>query len=88
MFRSVQEKVNIVIGEALLLLIDDDADISNGTITEQLKQMLEEETDNVRRQIINNAIRQTGGLFGSPVFSLFNDPLLGSAPPVFSPLYG
>ncbi|WP_260412017.1 hypothetical protein [Pantoea ananatis] len=39
MYKSEEEKVNIVIGEAVLALIDNDADISAETVSEYLRQM-------------------------------------------------
>ncbi|KKW49844.1 hypothetical protein XB02_15515 [Pantoea ananatis] len=59
MFRSEEEKVNIVIGEALLTLLEDDADISSEALRVQLNRMLETETDDARRQLIDHALRQT-----------------------------
>jgi len=60
MFRSQEEKVNIVIGEAILALFEDDDVFSTRTLTRQLEKMLEVETEAARREIIKEAIRQTG----------------------------
>lgn len=49
MYKSEEEKVNIVIGEAVLALIDNDADISAETVSEYLRQMHTQETDDARR---------------------------------------
>jgi hypothetical protein len=65
MFRIEEENVNIVIGEALLSLLDDDAEVSTETLSAQLKRMLKTETSDARRQAIQDAIRQTGGFLHS-----------------------
>lgn len=59
MSRSEQKKVNIVIGEAVLSLLDDFIDIRKSSIIERLEKMLKAETDDARRRIINDAIQQT-----------------------------
>ncbi|MCX3311121.1 hypothetical protein ORN12_19370 [Pantoea vagans] len=59
MSRSEQEKVNIMIGEAVLSLLNDYVSIRKDTIIERLEKILKEESDNQRRHIINNAIQQT-----------------------------
>lgn len=65
MFRIEEESINIVIGEALLALLDDDAEVSTETLSAQLKRMLKTETSDARRQAIQDAIRQTGGFLHS-----------------------
>lgn len=60
MFRSEEEKVNIVIGEAILALFEDDDVFTTRTLTRQLEKMLEVETEAARRKIIKEAIRQSG----------------------------
>ena len=65
MFRIEEENVNIVIGEALLSLLDDDAEVSTETLSAQLKRMLKTETSEARRKAIKDAIRQTGGFLQS-----------------------
>ncbi|WP_458038927.1 hypothetical protein [Pantoea ananatis] len=65
MFRIEEENVNIVIGEALLALIDDDAEVSAKNLSDQLKGMLKTETSEARRKAIQDAIRQTGGFLQS-----------------------
>ncbi|MDF7787439.1 hypothetical protein P4910_18430 [Pantoea stewartii] len=65
MFRTEEESINIVIGEALLSLLDDDAQVSTETLSAQLKRMLKTETSDARRQAIQDAIRQTGGFLQS-----------------------
>lgn len=69
MFRSEPEKVNIVIGEAIMALIRNDTDVSNEMISKQLNQMLEAETNASRRRTIRQAIEQFDRLFGSAVYS-------------------
>lgn len=59
MFRSEEEMVNVVIGEATLLLLEDDDVISVQILAQKLKQMLEAEKEAARREIIREAIRQT-----------------------------
>jgi len=63
MYKSEEEKVNIVIGEAILGLIDNDVDIIAETVTENLKQMLALETDDARRRVIKKAIQLTSQAF-------------------------
>jgi hypothetical protein len=65
MFRIEEEGINIVIGEALLALLDDDAEVSTEKLSAQLKRMLKTETSDARRQAIQDAIRQTGGFLHS-----------------------
>lgn len=65
MFRTEEESINIVIGEALLALLDDDTEVSTETLSAQLKRMLKTETSDARRQAIQDAIRQTGGFLQS-----------------------
>lgn len=72
MFRSEEEEINIVIGEALLSLLDDDAEVSNETLSARLKRMLKTETCNVRSQAIKDAIRETGGYLNSAVNGEFS----------------
>lgn len=67
MFRSEEDKVNIVIGEAILMLLEDDDDVSARTLTRQLKQMLEVEIEAARRETIKEAIRQTSRLLTKPL---------------------
>jgi len=69
MFRSEPEKVNIVTGEAIMALIRNDTDVSNETISKQLNQMLEAETDESRRRTIRQAVEQFDRLFGRAVYS-------------------
>lgn len=69
MFKSEPEKVNIVIGEAIMSLIRNDTDVSNELISKQLKQMLEAEAEKSRRRIIRQAIEQFDRLFGRAVYS-------------------
>lgn len=59
MFRCEEEKLNTVLGEALLSLLEDDSAISAEALSAQLNQMLETETDDARRQVLLNAIRRT-----------------------------
>jgi len=68
MFRSEPEKVNIVIGEAIMALIRNDTDVSNEMISKQLNLMLEAETDESRRRTIRQAIKQFDRLFGRAVY--------------------
>ncbi len=63
MYKSEEEKVNIVIGEAVLSLIDKDIDISAETLSEHLRQMHALETDGARRGVINDAIQLTSQTF-------------------------
>ncbi|WP_210446448.1 hypothetical protein [Pantoea ananatis] len=72
MSRSEEEMINIVIGEALLSLLDDEAEVSNETLSARLKKMLKTETCNDRRQAIKDAIRETGGYLNSAVNAEFN----------------
>lgn len=65
MFRSEEEKINIVIGEAILTLLEDEDVFSALTLSRQLKQMLEVETEAARREIIRQAIRQTSRLLAT-----------------------
>ncbi|OWY76507.1 hypothetical protein CDN97_14105 [Pantoea sp. AMG 501] len=69
MFRSEPEKVNIVIGEAIMALIRNNTDVSNEMISKQLNQMLEAETDESRRRTIRQAVEQFDRLFGRAVYS-------------------
>jgi len=69
MFRSEEEKINIVIGEAILALLEDDGVFSAYTLSRQLKQMLEVETEAARREIIKEAIRQTSRLLATALYS-------------------
>ncbi|MDF7788032.1 hypothetical protein P4910_21520 [Pantoea stewartii] len=69
MFRSEPEKVNIVIGEAIMALIRNDTDVSNEMISKQLNQMLEAENNESRRRTIRQAIEQFDRLFGRAVYS-------------------
>jgi len=69
MFRSEEEKINIVIGEAILALLEDDGVFSAYTLSRQLKQMLELETEAARREIIREAIRQTSRLLATALYS-------------------
>lgn len=62
MLRSDEERVNIVIGEAILALLEGDDEVSVRTLARQLKKMLEVETEVVRREVIKEAIRQTSRL--------------------------
>lgn len=68
MCRSEEEKGNIVIGEAVLTLLDDYIDISADTIIEKLKHMLKAETEEARRKIISDAIQQS---YLSPVRAVY-----------------
>ena len=70
MFRSEEDKVNIVIGEAILTLLGDDDDVSARTLARQLKQMLQAETEAARREIIKEAIRQTSRLLATALCSV------------------
>jgi len=83
MFRSEEEKINIVIGEALLSLLDDDAEVSNETLSARLKRMLKIETCDARRQAMIDAIRKTGGYLNSAVNGEFSaarvNPLNGKS---------
>ncbi|MGF6477734.1 hypothetical protein [uncultured Pluralibacter sp.] len=65
MFRSEEEKVNVVIGEAILLLLEDEDVVSVHNLAQQLKQMLKAETEAARREIIREAIRQTERLLST-----------------------
>ncbi|WP_367165945.1 hypothetical protein [Kosakonia cowanii] len=58
MFSSEKE-INIVIGEAILTLLEGDDDVSARTLARHLKNMLEVETETARREVIKEAIRQT-----------------------------
>ncbi|MDJ0474357.1 hypothetical protein QNA27_11880 [Pantoea eucalypti] len=69
MFRSEEEKINIIIGEAILTLLEDDGVFSTRSIFQQLKQMLELETEAARREIIREAIRQTNRLLATALCS-------------------
>ena len=69
MFRSEEEKINIVIGEATLALLEDGDVFSAYTLSRQLKQMLEVETEAARREIIKEAIRQTSRLLATALYS-------------------
>ncbi|WP_061062220.1 hypothetical protein [Pantoea vagans] len=69
MFSSEEEKINIVIGEAILTLLEIDNFFSAHTLSRQLKQMLEVETEAARREIIRDAIRQTSRLHAAALFS-------------------
>jgi len=62
MFRSEEEKINIVIGEAILTLLEDSGVFSTHTLSTQLTKMLNVEIDAVRCEIIREAIRQTSKL--------------------------
>jgi hypothetical protein len=53
MFRSEKE-INIVIGEAILALLEGDDDVSARTLARQLNQMLEVETEAARREVRSN----------------------------------
>ncbi|MCW0346193.1 hypothetical protein NB703_004286 [Pantoea ananatis] len=59
MYSIEEEKVNIILGDALLLLFEQDADIRVQALSAQLMRMLEKETDDARRQVILQAIRET-----------------------------
>lgn len=59
-----EEKVNIVIGEALLSLLESEEDVSQGLLTDRLQRVLEAETDDDRRNTIIDAIRQINRLSG------------------------
>ncbi|MFI8319816.1 hypothetical protein ACIF4Y_21515 [Kosakonia cowanii] len=69
MFRSEEDKVNIVIGEAILTLLGDDDDVSARTLARHLKNMLEVETETARREVIKEAIRQTLRLLATALCS-------------------
>lgn len=69
MSRSEEEKINIVIGEAILALLEDDDVFSAYTLSRQLKQMLKVETEAARREIIKEAIRQTSRLLATALCS-------------------
>jgi hypothetical protein len=68
MFRSEKE-INIVIGEAILTLLEGDDDVSARTLARQLKQMLEVETEAARREVIKETIRQTIRLLATALCS-------------------
>lgn len=68
MFRSEKE-INIVIGEAILALLEGNDDVSARTLARQLKQMLEVETEAARREVIKEAIRQTIRLLATALCS-------------------
>lgn len=72
MFKSEEEIINVVIGEALLSLLDDDAEVSSETLSARLKQMLRTETCDARRQAIKDAILETGGYLNSAVNGALN----------------
>lgn len=67
-----EKEANIVIGEALLSLLESESesevevevevDISVESLTEHLRRVLETETDDDRRQSITDAIRQMNRL--------------------------
>lgn len=65
MHNSEEEEVNIILGDALLALFEEDADISAQALSAQLTRMLENETDDARRQVIRTAIRETESFSGS-----------------------
>jgi len=58
MFRSEQEEINTVIGEAALSLLDDFTEISRHSLCEKLKEMLKAEAGLIRRKLIIDAISQ------------------------------
>ncbi|WP_242390042.1 hypothetical protein [Kosakonia cowanii] len=68
MFRSEKE-INIVIGEAILTLLESDDEVNARTLARQLKQMLEVETEAARRGDIKEAIRQTIRLLATALCS-------------------
>lgn len=57
-----EKEANIVIGEALLSLLESESDFSVESLTEHLRRVLETETDDDRRQLITDAIRQINRL--------------------------
>jgi len=63
MYTNEEEKVSIIIGDALLSLLAHNTDISAETLTVQMKQMLETETDDTRCLLIKAAISLTQGFF-------------------------
>jgi hypothetical protein len=69
MFSSEEEEINIVIGEAIFTLLEVDDVFSAYTLSRQLKQMLEMETDTARREIIREAIRHTSRLLATALYS-------------------
>lgn len=69
MFSSEEEEINIVIGEAILTLLEVDDVFSADTLSRQLKQMLEMETEAAHREIIREAIRQTSRLLATALYS-------------------
>lgn len=60
-----EEKINIVIGESLLWLLQTEADISSELLTDRLQRVLETETEEDMRQTIADAIRQINRLSGA-----------------------
>lgn len=69
MSGSEEEKVNIIIGEATFTLLENDDYVSARTLIRQLTQMLEIETEAVRRQSIKEAIRQISRLITAAIYS-------------------
>lgn len=59
MTEHKERKVSIAVGEALLSLLDNDADISTETLSAQLKRFAEAENDEARRQSATAALSQT-----------------------------
>ncbi|MDF7788017.1 hypothetical protein P4910_21445 [Pantoea stewartii] len=62
MTEHKERKVNIAVGEALLSLLDSDADISTETLSAELKRFAEAEPGLARRQSATAALRQIAGL--------------------------
>ncbi|MBN6032951.1 hypothetical protein [Pantoea ananatis] len=63
MYKSEEEMVNTVIGEAVLALLDSDVDISAETVSEYLRQMQTRENDDARRGVIKKALQLTSQAF-------------------------
>ncbi|ASN13816.1 hypothetical protein [Pantoea ananatis] len=65
MFKSDDEKTITVIGDAVLTLLNNNADISAASLSSALRQMHDAETDDARRQLTGHAIELTGKLFSN-----------------------
>lgn len=72
MFSSENE-INIVIGEAILTLLQDDDDISVRILARQLKKMLKMEKEAARREVIKDAIQQTNRLLATALYCVTCD---------------
>ncbi|WP_336766912.1 hypothetical protein [Pantoea ananatis] len=67
MLENIDEKTTTIVGDAVLMLLNDNADISAATLSAKLGQMLDTETDEAHRQLISQALVFTGNLFSDTV---------------------